>query len=103
MASAEVLAAVRRKLNITWTDDETEARVADVIGAVSPPLALRCGLPATHAFTTEDTEWALFLNACLYEFSDALDDFWANYAGDLAEAHLRNVLGAGSGAGDGDA
>ena len=93
---ADVLSAVRRKLNITWDDEGTDARVSDVIASVSPTLALRCGLEATHEFTQADVEWPLFLNACLYEFSDALDDFWANYAGDLMAAHLRNVAGADS-------
>lgn len=93
MADATTLAAVRRKLNITWNDEGTDARVADVVASVSPTLALRCGLEADHDFTASDAEWGLFLNACLYEFSDALDDFWGNYAGELMAAHLRNVAG----------
>lgn len=87
-------AAVRRKLNITWTDEGTDARVDDVIASVSPTLARRCGLDQSHTFTESDPEWGLFLNACLYEYSDALDDFWENYASDVAEAHLLNVAGA---------
>ena len=99
MATDETLAAVRRKLNITWEDEGTEARVRDVVAAVSPALAPRCGLPANHAFAAGEPEWALFLNACLYEFSDALDDFWDNYASELAEAHWRNdLIGTTSGA-----
>lgn len=86
------LAAVRRKLNVTWTDSGTEARVSDVVATVSPALALRCGLDQAHEFSTGDPEWALFLNACLYEFSDALDDFWENYASEVGEAHLRNTI-----------
>lgn len=90
--SAERIAAVRRKLNITWDDEDTEARVDDVIASVSPTLALRCGLESAHEFNEGEPEWFLFLNACLYEFSDALDDFWTNYAAELGEAHLRNVV-----------
>ena len=95
------LAAVRRKLNITWADEGTDARVQDVIASVTPVLARRCGLDEGHAFAEGQPEWALFLNACLYEFSDALDDFWQNYAGEIAEAHLLNVAGTEpEGAGD---
>lgn len=90
-------AAVRRKLNITWEDDGTDARVTDIIGAVSPELALRCGLDASHVFAPTDPEWPLFLNACLYEFSDALDDFWTNYASSIAIAHVRNTICANLG------
>lgn len=95
-----VLDAVRRKLNVTWDDDTTEYRIADVVAAVSPALALRCGLDQSHEFAAGEPEWALFLNACLYEFSDALDDFWGNYAAEIGEAHMRNVAAAGD---DGDA
>lgn len=90
---AEVLAAVRRKLNVTWDDETTERRIEDVIESVSVPLAKRCGLGDDHAFRSDDPEWALFLNACLYEFSDALDDFWENYAPDIAAAHWGNAIG----------
>ena len=89
----DTLAAVRRKLNVTWQDEGTEARIQDVIDVVSTPLAKRCGLPADHEFTRTDPEFALFLNACLYEFSDALDDFWDNYASDIAGAHWENAIG----------
>lgn len=93
-ADASVVAAVRRKLNVTWEDEGTDARVADVIAAVSPSLALRCGMDPTHAFSEGEPEWPLFLNACLYEWSDALDDFWRNYAEEIAAAHLRNFVAA---------
>ena len=99
--NAETLQAVRRKLNVTWDDVGTNLRIEDVINTVSPVLARRCGLDEGHVFAEGQPEWGLFLNACLYEFSDALDDFWENYAGDVGEAHLLNVAGADpEGAGD---
>lgn len=88
------LAAVKRKLNITWQDEGTDERVNDVIVAVSPALALRCGLDTRHEFNPGQPEWPLFLNACLYEHSDALDDFWRNYSAEVGEAHMRNMVGA---------
>lgn len=91
----DVAPSVRRKLNVTWIDQQTEERLEDVVDTVAPALAPRCGLPADHAFRKCEPEWALFLNACLYEYSDALDDFWRNYAEEIGEAHLRNVAGSG--------
>ncbi|WP_028264377.1 hypothetical protein [Atopobium fossor] len=80
----EVMAAIRRKLNITWDAAETDERLKDVVDSVSPVLAKRLGYANSHAFSSNDGEaWPLFLNACLYEFSDALDDFWKNYAEDI--------------------
>lgn len=94
MTDEERLAAVRRKLNVTWESAETDGRLTQVIQSVSPALAHRLSWPASHAFSPDDGEaWGLFLNACLYEFSDALDDFWGNYAEDVRAA--RAVLGSG--------
>lgn len=87
MAADDATAAVRRKLGVTWEEASTEDRIADVVAAVSPALAARLGYPDGHAFSASDgPAWPLFLNACLYEWSDALDDFWANYAAELSWA-----------------
>lgn len=103
MADESSLAAVRRKLNVTWEDAATEARIADVETSVSPALAARLGYPADHAFSVADgPAWPLYLNACLYEWSDALDDFWANYAQELSCARaLVTAPTAQDGGGDG--
>ena len=86
MTDAERLAAVRCRLNVTWESAETDARLVQAIQAVTPAL--------THAFSPDDGEaWGLFLMACLYDFSDALDDFWGNYAEDVRA--VRAVLESG--------
>ena len=80
-ARAEVMAAVRRKCNVTWTDADTDARLQDVVEAVSPRLASLLGYPSDYVFLPTNRAFgSLFLNACLYEFSDAWDDFEKNYA-----------------------
>lgn len=87
------LEAVRRKLNVTWEAAETDARIRDVIDAVSPVLGMRLGLGPGHTFTKADGEaWGLFLNACLYEFSDCLDDFWVAYAAEVLACRLTSML-----------
>lgn len=90
--------AVRRKCNVTWTDDDAEngtnARLEDVVATVSPRLSSLVGYPPDHAYTSvDDPAWGLFLNGCLYEFSDAWDDFEGNYAKDILSTRLL-VLGA---------
>lgn len=104
MAADDAAAAVRRKLGVTWEEASTEDRIADVVAAVSPALAARLGYPDGHAFSASDgAAWPLFLNACLYEWSDALDDFWANYAAELswARALVTAPAAAQDGGGDG--
>ena len=89
MGNATLPDAVRRKLNVTWEDGVTEARLYDVVGAVSPRLATLLGYPSSHTFDAEDgPAWGLFLNGCLYEFSDAWDDFEKNYATEILSTRL---------------
>lgn len=83
-----------RKLNVTWTDADTDARLQDVVDTVSPRLARLVGYPADHKFASADGDtWGLFLNGCLYEFSDAWDDFTTNYADEILSTRLM-ILGA---------
>ncbi len=92
--SEAVLSAVRSKLNVTWTSTTTETRMELAVDTVSPALASRLGYAADHEFTNSDgAAWGLFLNAVLYEFSDALDEFWLNYEREIAAARLLIIAG----------
>jgi hypothetical protein len=87
--SQELMASVKRKLNITWEDEETDARLRDVIPAAAAVLRPRLALPASYEFTKDDPEaYALLLNACLYEFSNAIDDFLVNYGREISQYRL---------------
>lgn len=89
-----VMAAVRRKCNVTWDDETTNARLEDVVATVSPRLSSLLGYPSDHPFAEADgSAWGLFLNGCLYEFSDAWDDFTSNYADEILSTRMY-VLGA---------
>lgn len=93
-ALPQVMDAVRSKLNVTWDSDVTDARLELVVDTVTPALNGRLGFESSHEFTRNDGEaWGLFLNACLYEFSDALDDFWVNYGAAIRSCRLLNVGG----------
>lgn len=95
-ANTDVIAAVRRKLNVTWTDADTDARLQDVVETVSPRLASLLGYPSDHEFTSADgSAWGMFLNGCLYEFSDAWDDFTTNYASEILSVRTY-LLGCGA-------
>lgn len=82
--TSDTYSAVKRKLSISWDDQQTDLRVADVMDATTAWLNSRLGFPATHEFTSTDGEpWPLFLNACLYEWSNALDAFAESYAAEI--------------------
>lgn len=81
---------VKRKLNITWEDEDTNARVDDIIGEVSPYLTHKLGLPAEFDFSAPGTERGLFLSCCLYEWNHIPRDEWEeNYKHTIADVRAR--------------
>ena len=73
MIPDKLFAQVKRKLNITWEDSDTDARVADI--AASADAHLRYLL--------------LFLARCFYEWNHALDEFDANYRPLIMQARAK--------------
>ena len=90
--SSAAMAAVRRELNVTWENEGTDARLQDVVESVSPRLASLLALDADHDFSSSDGQaWGLFLNGCLYEFSNAWDDFVSNYEREIQSVRLLSM------------
>lgn len=92
MASYADRAAVKRKLNITWDDEVTDKRVDDVIETAGAALGRAIGLDigsaeSMDALARPDLA-GLLANACFYEWSNALDEFWLNYADEIQRARL---------------
>ena len=76
---------VKRKLDITWVDEDTDKRVQDIIDSASPTLRHRLGIAdESYNFETAGQENRLFLALCLYEWNHAANEFWDNYADDIA-------------------
>lgn len=71
---------VKRKLNITWDDWETNARVADVITSATSHLRYMLGITdEDFDFSIGGIENTLFLAYCFYEWNHAVDEFNRNY------------------------
>lgn len=83
---------VYRKLNITWSDADTDARVNDIMDAAAVELKHKIGLPDTYTFEEAGQEQKLFLSLCLYEWNHAANEFDANYANDLLQARQRRAV-----------
>lgn len=83
---------VKRKLNITWSDTDTDARVKDIMDSAAVELRHKIGLPQTFTFEEPGQEQKLFLALCLYEWNHAANEFDANYANDLMQARQRRAV-----------
>lgn len=89
MADNTLTALVKRKLDITWSDEETDARVADIIAAAEPTMRHKLGLPESYDFAAVGQERSLFLSYCLYEWNQAANEFDGNYLNDILQVRQK--------------
>lgn len=85
----ELTALVKRKLDITWSDETTDARVSDIIAVAVPTMRHKLGVPRDYTFEEAGQEQALFLSYCLYEWNHAAADFDANYLNDILQVRQK--------------
>ena len=77
---------VKRKLNITWFDDDTDRRVEDIIASAMPIMRHKLGITdAVFDFAAAGLENDLFKSYCLYEWNHSANEFDANYANEIAQ------------------
>lgn len=85
MDESSIKEALRRKLNITWSDEDTEARLDDILSDGMAEIKHKVGLPDTFDFSTPGQERKLLLSWCLYEWNHATNEFDMNYANDVMQ------------------
>jgi len=91
MISEALLKQVCRKLNITWEDDDTTARIEEIMESAIPDLKHRLGISDSQFdFSVAGDENTLFKNYCLYEWNHCLNEFFTNYAEMIAQVRARN-------------
>lgn len=87
----KLVAQVKRKLNVTWSDEETDARVHEIILSAIPTMKHKLGIAddTDFDFAEAGTENTLFLSYCLYEWNHCVNEFDANYANDLLQTRQK--------------
>lgn len=90
---------VKRKLNITWSDEDTDARVEDIVNAAQPIMRHKLGLADGFDFSAPGQENTLFLAWCLYEWNHAAHEFDGNYLGDILQVRQMHEVRANEGNG----
>ena len=84
---------VKRHLNITWTDEDTNAKVIDMM--LDAEIALNHKLGAEANYFTPGPERRLYLNYLLYAYNDCLNEFDAAYRAEILQIrHRYEVKGA---------
>ena len=88
-----LLSQVKRKLNITWSDADTDARIEDIITSAIPRMIHKLGIAdADFDFSEAGMEHDLFKNYCLYECNHCANEFDDNYSNDIAQVRAKHEV-----------
>jgi hypothetical protein len=91
--SETLLAQVRRKLNITWEDTDTDNRVYDIMKQARAKIIDVVGInDPEFDFVGDGTENTLYLAYCLYLFNHCENEFDNNYREDIMQARARHEV-----------
>lgn len=91
----KLYAQVKRKLNITWNDDDTDNRVEEIILSAIPALIHKLGIADPNFdFSEPGMENNLFKAYCFYEWNHCLNEFDQNYANDIAQVRAIHEVAA---------
>lgn len=93
MVTNELVLQVKRKLNITWSDADTDSRVNDIINTAIPDLIHKLGIANDEFdFSEAGAENKLFLAYCLYEWNHCINEFDDNYANDIMQVQAKHEV-----------
>ena len=73
--------AVKRHLNITWSDTDTDAKLTDLMADAE--YALNHMLGAEVDYFTPGMERRLYLDYCLYAWNDCVNEFDSAYRAEI--------------------
>lgn len=89
----KLIKQVKRKLNITWNDDDTNSRVEEIILSAILDLNHKLGIAdPDFDYSEPGAENLLFLAYCLYEFNHCLNEFDDNYSNLVAQTRARHEV-----------
>ena len=82
-----LLQQVKRKLNITWSDTDTDNRVLDIISQAEAVVRHKLGITAeAFDFSESGITNVLFLAYCLYLYNHCENEFDNNYLNEILQA-----------------
>ena len=88
-----LFAQVKLKLNITWSDEDTDSLVEDIINSAIPIMLHKLGITDENFdFSKPGAENNLFRAYCLYEFNHCANEFDANYSNEIAQTRDKHIL-----------
>lgn len=88
-----LLQQVKRKLNITWSDPDTDNRVSDIMNQAKSVMLFQLGITDNaFDFSEAGIENVLFLAYCLYLYNHCENEFYENYLGMILQARSKHEV-----------
>lgn len=87
MDKTKLLDSLKSKLNITWDDEDTNNKILDMIEDAKSILDYKLG--ADIDYSKHGMEHRLFLNYCLYEWNDCVNEFDTNYLNEIYQLRAK--------------
>lgn len=73
---------LKDKLNITWTEEETERRLERILEDAEITLNFKLGAKIDYS---KGMERNIFLNYCMYAWNNCLNEFDENYLNEILQ------------------
>lgn len=92
MDCANLIPYAKRICNITWSDEDTDARITSVVENAVVSLHHKLGMPGEPTpgiFEAPGMERVLFENYCLYSWNNMPEEFEVNYRRDILTVRHR--------------
>lgn len=77
-----LLQDLKLKLNITWTEEETERRLERILEDAEITLNFKLGAKIDYS---KGMERNIFLNYCMYAWNNCLNEFDENYLNEILQ------------------
>lgn len=88
-----LLQQVKRKLNITWSDPNTDNRVLEIASQAKSVMLFKLGITDdAFNFSEAGIENVLFLAYCLYLYNHCENEFDENYLGMILQARSKHEV-----------
>ena len=87
MNKEELLKELKIKVNVTWDDEDTELRLNSIIENAKATLDYKLG--AEIDYYIPGIEKSLFLNYCMYDYNNCLNEFDKNYLGEIYQIRIK--------------
>lgn len=82
----ELKDSVKGKLKITWEDEDTNKRVDQIVADAVKTLNFKLGIKEGDApYAEEGQERTLFLNYCMYEWNNSVEEFDERYRNEIMQ------------------